>query len=93
MASKTVEMAVGTAYSPSMHSTYGNGVFQVVKGNTNVSLFGSLDGTNYVLLETFTASTIKEVVKCNYYKISGATGDQTTSVGTSKFFITASTGE
>ncbi len=93
MASKTVEMAVGTAYSPSMHSTYGKGVIQVVKGNTNVSLYGSLDGTNYVLIETFSASAIKEVVKCNYFKISGSASDTTTVIGTSKFFITTSTGE
>ena len=58
---------------------------QINVGDTQpIYLFGSLDGTNYVQLETFTASAIKEVSACRYLSVSATTGDHdsTASFGT-----------
>ena len=39
----------------------GKMVIQYKHDTTNMSIYGSLDGDEYCLIETFTASTIKEV--------------------------------
>ena len=41
-------------------------------GSNNVTLCGSLDGTTYYVIETFTASTLKEITLCPYFKVNGA---------------------
>jgi len=41
-------------------------------GSNNVTLCGSVDGTNYFVIETFTADTIKEITLCPYFKVNGA---------------------
>jgi len=48
------------------------GVVAVTVGDTNVTLCGSLDGTTYYVIETFTASTLKEITLCPYFKVNGA---------------------
>ena len=49
-----------------------NGLVQVVNtSGTAVYLFGSLDGTNFVLIESFTSNTIKEIMLCPFMKIGG----------------------
>ena len=87
------EIVVGTAHNVSMNSLYGNGIIQIDYGNTAVTLWGSINGTDYVVLETFSADTIKELVKCNNFKVSGSSSDITTSIGTSKVYITTSIGD
>lgn len=87
------EIVVGTAHVVSMNSTYGNGVIQIDYGNTPVTLWGSINGTDYVVLETFSADTIKELVKCNNFKVSGSSSNIATSIGTSKVYISTSIGD
>lgn len=83
------ELVVGTAFSHNKKIN-GRGIVQIKKGDTNVSLYGSLDGTNYVFIETFTADTIKEITMCENFKVSGANdGTLTTPIGSSKAFITS----
>ena len=49
-----------------------NGLVQVVNtSGTPVYLFGSVDGTNFVLIESFTSNTIKEIMLCPFMKIGG----------------------
>ena len=48
------------------------GIVAIDKGDTNVTLCGSVDGTNYFVIETFTADTIKEITLCPYFKVNGA---------------------
>lgn len=81
------QLAVGTEFNPNMKNAGGQGIIQIVKGDTNVHLYASLNGTDYVLIETFSADTIKELVLCDRFKISGSATDQTTSIGSSKAYI------
>jgi len=81
------ELTVGTAYNPNFRNAGGQGVIQIKKGNTNVSLYGSLNGTDYVLIETFSVDTIKELVLCDKFKISGAADGTFVTIGTSKVYI------
>ena len=64
----------GTAVASSLplDGTGMRGVVAVTKGNTNVTLCGSLDGTTYYVIETFTASTLKEITLVPYFKVNGA---------------------
>jgi|TARA_R100000081_G_scaffold91829_1_gene71169 hypothetical protein len=64
-----------TALQPTIKkSGNSNGLLQVINtSGTPVYLFGSLDGTNYVLIESFSADTIKEVMLCPFMKIGGNT--------------------
>tara|TARA_R100001163_G_C4869727_1_gene72093 strand:- start:58 stop:339 length:282 start_codon:yes stop_codon:yes gene_type:complete len=93
MAKNYQEMVVGTAHNVSMNSTYGLGVLHVVRGNTDVHFYGSVNGTDYTEIEEFTASEIKELVKCNSFKVSGSASDLTTSIGTSKVYISTTIGD
>ena len=81
------ELAVGTTFIPNLRNAGGQGVIQVKKGDTNVSLYGSLNGTDYVLIETFTVDTIKELVLCDKFKISGAADGTFVTIGSSKVYI------
>lgn len=64
-----------TVLKPFIHKRgNSNGLVQVVNSNgTAVYLFGSVDGTNFVLIESFTANTIKEIMLCPFMKIGGNT--------------------
>ncbi len=49
-----------------------NGLVQVVNtSGTPVYLFGSLNGSDFVLIETFSSDSIKEVMLCPHMKIAG----------------------
>ena len=62
-----------TAYNPKMGDG-SRGVVQCVHGGSthHAYLYGSLNGSDYVLIESFTSSAIKEVVLCPYFLISGS---------------------
>jgi hypothetical protein len=64
------------------------GVVAITKGDTDVTLQGSIDGTNYFVIETFTASTLKEVTLVPYLRVNGAadTSDNDT-IGSSTAFV------
>ena len=81
------QLAVNTEFNPNMKNAGGQGIIQIVKGDTNVHLHASLNGTDYVHIETFSVDTIKELVLCDRFKISGSATDQTTQIGTSKVYI------
>ena len=81
-----MQVTQGTAFNPKMGDG-SKGVIQVNHGDTDVTLFGSIDGTNYIKIETFTADTIKEVVLCESFKVSGSDANTTTSIGTSTVHI------
>lgn len=49
-----------------------NGLIQVVNSNgTAVYLFGSLNGTDFALIESFNSDVIKEIQLCPFMKIAG----------------------
>ena len=77
-----------TAYNPKMGDG-SRGVVQVVHdGSNDAHLWGSLNGTDYTLVESYSAGAIKEVILCAYFKISPSSSDHTGSVGgTTKVFI------
>ena len=55
------------------------GVLQVKIDGTNVTLQGSIDNTDFYNIETFTASTVKEVTLVPYFRVNGdATGSAAT---------------
>ena len=53
--------------------------FQYNHNGTNMSLYGSVDGGTYVLIETFSASTIKEISFVPYLALSSLTNATRTS--------------
>ena len=64
------------------------GIIAVDKGNTNVTLQGSLDGTNFFVIETFTADTIKEITLCPFLRVNGeADTSNNDNIGTSTAFV------
>ena len=77
-----------TPYNPKMGDG-SRGVIQAVHdGTNNAYLWGSLNGTDYTLVESFEADAIKEVVLCAFFKISGSSSSDTGTVGgTTKVFI------
>ena len=77
-----------TAYNPKMGDG-SRGVVQVVHdGSNDAHLWGSLNGTDYTLVESYSAGAIKEVVLCAYFLVSGSSTDATVDVGgTTKVFI------
>ena len=81
------QIVVGTAFHPNMKNASGQGVIQIVKGDTDVTLYGSINGTDYAFIETFDASTIKEIILCPNFKVSAATDGTFTSIGSSTVFI------
>ena len=81
------ELQVGQAFTPNLRGSTGQGVVQVTRGDTDLSLWGSVNGTDYVLIETFTADSLKEVILCSFFKISGDAADIDTAAGTSRLWI------
>lgn len=93
MASRTTEITQGITYSASLRDG-ARGVIQFTKGDTDLSVYGSLDDATYVLIEAYTASALKEIALPAYIAVvvgSAATYPKAslpaTSFGTSKFFI------
>jgi len=77
-----------TAYNPKMGDGSRGVVQAVIDGSNNAYLWGSLNGTDYTLVDSFTADAIKEVVLCAYFLVSGSATDATVDVGgTTKVFI------
>jgi hypothetical protein len=87
------QLSVGTRYNPKMNGSDGRGVIQIVKGDTNVTVWGSLKTSNaavttgWEVIETFSASDMKEIVLADNVCISGSSTDVTVSVGTSECWI------
>ena len=76
-----------TAYNPKMGDG-SRGVVQAVIGTGGAYLWGSLNGTDYALIDSFTEDTIKEIVLCPYVLISGSATDKDDNVSVfNKVFI------
>lgn len=62
-----------TAYNPTMGDG-SRGVVQCVHGGSthHAYLWGSINGSDYVLIESFTGSALKEIILVPYLKISNA---------------------
>ena len=54
-------------------------VFQYEHNGTNMSLYGSITGTNFVHIETFSATTLKEITWVPYLALSSLTNATRTS--------------
>jgi hypothetical protein len=68
------------AYNPKMGGGSRGVVQAVIDGANAAYLYGSVNGSDYVLIESFTASVIKEVVLCPYFLISGSAANITDDV-------------
>lgn len=76
-----------TPYNPKMGDG-SRGLVQFVKGSSDGYLYGSLNGTDYVLIHTFTASEMKELALPPFVLIGGSASDITTDLGaTSKAYL------
>lgn len=73
--------ASSTAISPKMGDGSRGVVQAIIDGSNAAHLYGSLNGTDYQLIESFTASTIKEIVLCPYFKLSTSASSVTGTVG------------
>lgn len=65
----------GQTYRTDFRLAGATGVVQVVYGNKDVHLFGSLDNENFVLIESYTSSAIREAALCKYFKFSTNAAD------------------
>ena len=72
MGSKTVELTENFVYRPTLRDG-SRGVVQVDHNTTDVSLYGSLNGQLFVLIETFTAPAIKEIALAPYMMVGDGT--------------------
>ena len=94
MASQSVELTAGHIQRMSLRDG-ARGVIQVDYGDTSVSLYGSINDVNYILIETYTASAVKEVALCQYMAVFAGTDATRTkaqivaggSFGTTKAYI------
>jgi len=83
-------LETNTVAQPNFRGAGGKGIIQVEIGDTQpVYLWGSLNGTDYVVIESFSSDTIKELTLCPYFRLSGSntSGNSAISVGTSKAYI------
>jgi hypothetical protein len=88
-------LSVGVPYKVANKKTTSKVLVQLNIGSVSpLYLYGSLDGTNYVQLDSFSAGAIKEVAACPYLSFSAVTGDHdnTTTAGTSSVIIHELTG-
>lgn len=77
-----------TAFNPKMGDGSRGVVQAVIEGANSAYLYGSLNGTDYQLVESFTSSAIKEIVLCPYFKLSTSDTSVTGTVGgNSKVYI------
>lgn len=72
MASKTVELTENYVFRPTLRDG-SRGVLQVDHDTTDVSLYGSLNGENFVLIESFDAPAIKEIALTPYMMVGDGT--------------------
>ena len=84
---KQLEPAI--SYGTTLSRSSGQGIIQVIRGDNDISLYGSLNNSDYTLIETFGASTIKEVALPTFIVASTSASDHTdaTSFGTSKIIV------
>jgi hypothetical protein len=68
------------AYNPKMGDGSRSLVQAVISGGNAAYLYGSLNGTDYQLIESFTTSAIKELVLCPYFKLSTSSSSVTGTV-------------
>ena len=59
------------------------GVLQVKIDGTNVTLQGSIDNTDFYNIETFTASTLKEITLVPYFRVNGDASGSAATIGSS----------
>ena len=77
-----------TPYNPKMGDGSRGVIQAVISGTDYAYLWGSLNGTDYTLVESFEASVIKEIVLCPYFKISSSASSDSGAVGAgTKVFI------
>jgi hypothetical protein len=72
-----------TSINPAFSSaTQGIGVVQSIINSTNyVYLYGSIDNTNFALIDSFTSDQIKVITIPPYIKASGSATDHTAAIG------------
>lgn len=76
-----------TPYRPKMGDG-SRGLVQFVKGSSDGYLYGSLNGADYVLIHSFTASEMKELALPPYVLIGGSATDPAVDLGaTSKAYL------
>jgi len=76
-----------TPYNPKMGDG-SRGLVQFIKGSSDGYLYGSLNGTNYVLIHSFTANEMKELALPPYVLIGGSATDPAVDLGaTSKAYL------
>jgi len=68
------------AYNPKMGDGSRGVIQAVISGGNAAYLYGSLNGTDYQLIESFTTSAIKELVLCPYFKLSTSSSSVTGTV-------------
>tara|TARA_A100001035_G_scaffold258344_2_gene235013 strand:+ start:196 stop:492 length:297 start_codon:yes stop_codon:yes gene_type:complete len=68
MASKTTELVEHVRYESSLRDG-ARGVVQVDFDSTNVTLYGSLNGTTFVRIQQFTEAAIKEIALTPYLMV------------------------
>ena len=68
MSSKTTELVEHKVYKSTLRDG-ARGVIQVDFDSTNVTLYGSLNGTTFVKIEQFTAAAIKEIALAPYLMV------------------------
>ena len=77
-----------TPYNPKMGDGSRGVIQAVIDGANAAHLYGSLNGTDYQLIESFTVSTLKEIVLCPYFKLSASASSVTGTIGgTTKVYI------
>lgn len=69
------------AYNPKMGDGSRGVVQAIISGGNAAYLYGSLNGSDYQLIESFTTSAIKEIVLCPYFKLSTSSASVTGTVG------------
>lgn len=69
------KLTEGKTYRTDFRRAGATGIVQVVYGNNDVHLFGSLDNENFVLIESYTSSSIREAALCTYFKFSTSATD------------------
>ena len=78
------KLTAGSNFKPINSDT---GILQVDYGDTTVHLWGSVEGTHWTLIESFSADTIKEIVLTPFFVVSGSAANQTAGIGTSQVWI------
>ena len=76
------------AFEPSCKHSQRGVVQAVIDSSNTAHLHGSVNGTDYQLIESFTASTIKEIILPPFLKVSGSASNTTDKYdGNSKIYI------